>query len=107
MKDEHTNGKKMARNGRNTVIYKGTFVSNHSLVYDGRTWSQSLFCLFSVLLKLKKHEIPFFNCQLQHLLLLLLLFSHTIGRCCNNPMTIKASQKLTRHFQNTQSFFRT
>ena len=31
MKDEHTNDKKMARNGRNTVIYKGTFVSNHSL----------------------------------------------------------------------------
>ena len=31
MKDEHTNGKKMARNGRNTVIYKGTFVSNPSL----------------------------------------------------------------------------
>ena len=31
MKDEHTNGKKMARNGCNTVIYKGTFVSNHSL----------------------------------------------------------------------------
>ena len=77
------------------------------VVYDGRTWSQSLFCLFSVLLKLKKHEITFFNCQLQHLLLLLLLFSHTIGRCCNNPMTIKASQKLTRQYQNTQSFFRT
>ena len=32
MKDEHTNGKKMARNGRNTVISKGTFISNHSLV---------------------------------------------------------------------------
>ena len=32
MKDKHTNGKKMARNGRNTVIYKGTFVSNHSLI---------------------------------------------------------------------------
>ena len=32
MEDEHTNGKKLARNGRNTVIYKGTFVSNHSLV---------------------------------------------------------------------------
>jgi hypothetical protein len=31
MKDEHTNGKKMARNGRNTVISKGTFISNHSL----------------------------------------------------------------------------
>ena len=31
MKDEHTYGKKMARYGRNTVIYKGTFVSNHSL----------------------------------------------------------------------------
>ena len=31
MKDEHTNGKEMARNGRNKVIYKGTFVSNHSL----------------------------------------------------------------------------
>ena len=27
----HTNDKKLARNGRNTVIYKGTFVSNHSL----------------------------------------------------------------------------
>ena len=33
MKDEHTDGKKMARNGRNMVIYKGTFVSNHSLPY--------------------------------------------------------------------------
>ena len=31
MKDEDTNDKKMARNGRNTDIYKGTFVSNHSL----------------------------------------------------------------------------
>ena len=31
MKDEYTNGKKMARNGRNTVVYKGTFISNHSL----------------------------------------------------------------------------
>ena len=31
MEDEHTNGKKLARNGHNTVIYKGTFVSNHSL----------------------------------------------------------------------------
>ena len=26
-----SNGKEMARNGRNMVIYKGTFVSNHSL----------------------------------------------------------------------------
>ena len=31
MKDEHTYCEKMARNGRNTVIYKGTFVSNQSL----------------------------------------------------------------------------
>ena len=31
MKDEHTYGKKMARNGPTTVIYKGTFVSNQSL----------------------------------------------------------------------------
>ena len=31
MKDEYTDGKKMARNGLNTVIYKGTFISNHSL----------------------------------------------------------------------------
>ena len=31
MEDEHTNGKKLARSGHNTVIYKGTFVSNHSL----------------------------------------------------------------------------
>ena len=31
MKDEHTYCKKMARNGRNMVIYKGTFISNHSL----------------------------------------------------------------------------
>ena len=32
MKDDHTYFKKMARIGRNTVIYKGTFVSNQSLV---------------------------------------------------------------------------
>ena len=32
MEDEHTNGKKLARNGHNTVIYKGTFVSNQSLL---------------------------------------------------------------------------
>ena len=32
VKDEHTYGKKMARNGPTTVIYKGTFVSNQSLV---------------------------------------------------------------------------
>ena len=31
VKDEHTYFKKMARIGRNTVIYKGTFVSNQSL----------------------------------------------------------------------------
>ena len=31
MKDEHTYSEKMARIGRNTVIYKGTFVSNQSL----------------------------------------------------------------------------
>ena len=34
MKDEHTYFKKMARIGRNTVIYKGTFVSNQSLSYN-------------------------------------------------------------------------
>ena len=32
VKDEHTYFKKMARIGRNTVIYKGTFVSNQSLL---------------------------------------------------------------------------
>ena len=32
MEDEHTYSKKMARNGPTTVIYKGTFVSNHSLL---------------------------------------------------------------------------
>ena len=31
MKGKHTYGKTMARNGPTTVIYKGTFVSNHSL----------------------------------------------------------------------------
>ena len=31
MKDEHTYGKKMARNGLTKVIYKGTFVSIQSL----------------------------------------------------------------------------
>ena len=31
MKDENTYWEKMARNCRNTVIYKGTFVSNQSL----------------------------------------------------------------------------
>ena len=31
MKDEHTFFKKIARIGRNTVIYKGTFISNQSL----------------------------------------------------------------------------
>ena len=34
MKDEHTYGKKMARNGRTKVIYKGTFVSIQSLGDD-------------------------------------------------------------------------
>ena len=33
MKDEHTYCEKMARNGRNMVIYKGTFLSNQSLAY--------------------------------------------------------------------------
>ena len=40
MKDEHTYGKKMARYGHNTIVYKGTFVSNHSLfsfVWLGKT----------------------------------------------------------------------
>ena len=31
VKEEHTYFKKMARIGHNTVIYKGTFVSNQSL----------------------------------------------------------------------------
>ena len=31
VKDKHTVGKKMARNGPTMVIYKGTFVSNQSL----------------------------------------------------------------------------
>ena len=31
MKDEHTYGEKMARNGRTKVIYKGTFVSIQTL----------------------------------------------------------------------------
>ena len=34
MKDEHTYFKKMARIGHNTVIYKGTFVSNQSLSHN-------------------------------------------------------------------------
>ena len=34
VKDEHKNGEKMARNFRNTVIYKGTFISNHSLFHE-------------------------------------------------------------------------
>ena len=34
MKDEHKYGKKMARNGPTTVIYKGTFVSNQSLLVN-------------------------------------------------------------------------
>ena len=32
MKDKHTYGKKMARQGRTKVIYKGTFVSKQSLL---------------------------------------------------------------------------
>ena len=32
MEDQHTCGKKMARKGRTEVIYKGTFVSNRSLL---------------------------------------------------------------------------
>ena len=32
VKDEHTYGEEMARIGRPKVIYKGTFVSNQSLV---------------------------------------------------------------------------
>ena len=32
MKDEHTYGKKMARNGRTMVIYKGTFISIQTLI---------------------------------------------------------------------------
>ena len=34
VKDQHTYFKKMARIGHNTVIYKGTFVSNQSLLQD-------------------------------------------------------------------------
>ena len=34
MKDEHTHGKKMARNGRTKVIYKGAFISKQSLIWD-------------------------------------------------------------------------
>ena len=34
MKDEHTYGKKMARNGCTWVIYKGTFVSIQTLVHE-------------------------------------------------------------------------
>ena len=34
MKDKHTYGKKMARKGRTKVIYKGTFISDQSLVQD-------------------------------------------------------------------------
>ena len=33
MKDEHTYGEKMARNGRTKVIYKGTFVSIQTLLW--------------------------------------------------------------------------
>ena len=32
VKDEHTHGKKMARKGRTKVIYKGTFISERSLL---------------------------------------------------------------------------
>ena len=31
MKDTHTYGKKMARNGRTKVIYKGTFICKQTL----------------------------------------------------------------------------
>ena len=31
MKDKHRHGKKMVRNGRTKVIYKGTFISDRSL----------------------------------------------------------------------------
>ena len=34
VKDKDTYGKKMARKGRTQVIYKGTFISDHSLVGD-------------------------------------------------------------------------
>ena len=32
MKDEHNYGEKMARNGGTKVIYKGTFISDRSLI---------------------------------------------------------------------------
>ena len=48
MKDEHTYCEKMARNGRNMVIYKGTFVSNQSLGYlDGYLLHRT--CVFKAL----------------------------------------------------------
>ena len=40
MKDEHTYGKKMARNGRTKVIYKGTFVSIQSLLIESEKTSK-------------------------------------------------------------------
>ena len=38
VKDEHRYGKKMARNGPTTVIYKGTFVSNQSLLESAHSF---------------------------------------------------------------------
>ena len=61
MKDEHTNGKKMARNGLNTVIYKGTFVSNHSLS------KKDNYLIFYISVPLKTAQIirPCFKSQIK------------------------------------------
>ncbi len=42
VKDEHTYLEKMARIGLNTVIYKGTFVSNQSLVFSYHPGNSSM-----------------------------------------------------------------
>ena len=69
MKDEHTNGKKMARNGRNTVIYKGTFISNHSLPYFFVTvivtviMILAMFIFYFCLKQQDKHCIRHYDCD--------------------------------------------
>ena len=72
MKDEHKNGKKMARNGCNTVIYKETFVSNHSLLesflsnsvfapsHEPLIWTEGLEEKLQPRLKLRIFQNPFF-----------------------------------------------
>ena len=65
MKDEHTYFEKMARIGRNTVIYKGTFVSNQSLEVEifkcDFTKDLDPLCVACSPFKMHTRYVPFFD----------------------------------------------